>query len=259
MDGVFDTLTQAAEAAGTETEERGTRSHALFSGLSQELCRPLISLRAGFDLLLAGSEGPVSAEQRTHLEGLRGQCDDLIRLTRTFLDYAGLTRSSRPLELAPFRLAALVEETRHQFQLRAERHEIQWECTLKGEDATVEIDLDAFQQILARLVDNAFSHTPPGGRTAIVASADRHSWQMSIRDDGTGIPPAEVERVFEPLVRLGSACNPSNAAARSGLGMGLAVCRELVHMLGGTIKLESLPEAGTQVTIAFARRPPTAI
>src|SRR4051795_11340174 len=60
---------------------------SLLSNLSHELCRPLISLRAGFDLLLADSARPISRDQRGHVQPMVVLCDDLLRLTRSYLDY----------------------------------------------------------------------------------------------------------------------------------------------------------------------------
>src|SRR5271169_6246008 len=70
---------------------------SLLSNLSHELCRPLISLRAGFDLLLADVARPISHDQRGHVHTMVSLCDDLLRLTRSYLDYAGLIQGTRPL------------------------------------------------------------------------------------------------------------------------------------------------------------------
>ena len=66
---------------------------AILSNLSHELCRPLISLRAGFDLLLADAARPISPEQRGNVQMMVGLCDGLLRLTRSYLDYAGLVQA----------------------------------------------------------------------------------------------------------------------------------------------------------------------
>src|SRR5947208_9863602 len=95
----------------------GTRSpiahdeiRTILSNLSHELCRPLISLRAGFDLLLADSARPISREQRGHVQTMVVLCDDLLRLTRSYLDYAALIQGTRPLCYGSFTLGALIRE-----------------------------------------------------------------------------------------------------------------------------------------------------
>src|SRR2546423_7891440 len=88
---------------------------SLLSNLSHELCRPLISLRAGFDLLLSDAARPISRDQRGHVQTMVVLCDDLLRLTRSYLDYAGLIQVTRPLCYGAFTLGALVREIDRQF------------------------------------------------------------------------------------------------------------------------------------------------
>jgi signal transduction histidine kinase len=246
MDGLLDA--SAADRSAPQAS-RAAEPRQLFRGLSHELCRPLISLRAGFDLLLAGAEGPISPDQRCHVQGLRAQCDEMIRLTRTYLDHTSLVRSSVPIEWAAFRLGALLDEAARQFSGRAWARGIEWECILEGVDREVETDLGCFQQVLLRLVENALAHTPTGGRIVLSARAEADLWCVDVADNGPGIPVEEIDRVFEPLVRL----SDGNRKSCGGLGMGLTVCRELVERLGGEIRLVSAPEVGTRVTIEFPR------
>jgi signal transduction histidine kinase len=224
----------------------------IFSGLSREMCRPLISLRAGFDLLLAGCEGPISFEQRDHVQALRAQCDDLLRLTRSYLDYAGLTHGPRPIDWAEFRLGALLEEADRQFACTASARGIAWSCRLDGGDGPVVTDLACFQQVVGELVSNALASTPAGGRIEIRGCIEGGAWLLELEDNGRGIPAEVLDRVFEPLVRLGHGC----AGLGDGHGMGLAVCRELVVRLRGEISLRSEIDRGTSVSLRFPREGP---
>jgi signal transduction histidine kinase len=226
----------------------------LFSALSREICRPLISLCAGFDLLLAGCEGPVSPEQRDQVQSLRGHCDDLIRLTRSYLDHAAPPREPREPDWAPFRLGALLEESDRQFSGMAVQRGIAWSCRLEGEDGTVSTDLACFQRVLGRLVTNAMSHTPDGGRVDVSARIVGDDWTLTVADDGRGIPPEMFDHVFEPLVRVPSAVHKQGMGP--GHGMGLPVCRELIDRLGGTIRLDSQPGRGTSASVRFPTRRP---
>src|SRR5262249_36674096 len=88
---------------------------SILCDLSHELCRPLASLRAGFDLLLGDSGSAVTHDQRGHVLTMISLCDDLLRLTRSYLDYAGIIQGSRPLCLGSFTLGALIAEIDRQF------------------------------------------------------------------------------------------------------------------------------------------------
>src|SRR3982750_1501571 len=88
-----------------------TELGSILSHLSHELCRPLTSLRAGFDLLLGDAAGPIRDEpQRTHLHAMVGLCDKLLGLTRAYLDFAGLVRGACPPSLGRYTLRALISE-----------------------------------------------------------------------------------------------------------------------------------------------------
>jgi signal transduction histidine kinase len=225
----------------------------LFPSLSRELCRPLISIRAGFDLLLAGCEGDLSAAQRDQVLGLKGHCDSLIGLTRSFLDYAGADRATRPPDLATFRLAALIEEADRQFSRRARSQGVVWSCAVVGADARVTTDLACLQQVVGRLVENALAHARQGGTIGVTAMVEDEGWTVEVVDDGPGIPQEALDRVFEPLTRIGSHGTNSPAPC-SGHGMGLAVCRELAGRLGGTIGIRSVPGRATSVSVRFPTR-----
>jgi signal transduction histidine kinase len=231
----------------------------ILSSLSHELCRPLISLRAGFDLLLGDAARPISADQRGHVETMAVLCDDLLRLTRSYLDYAGLVEGARPLCFGSFTVGAMIREIDRQFAPAASARRIKWACVLDGPDATVTTDASRCQQIFGNLVANALKYTPEGGEVRVRGRQDvggggegtGADWVVTVTDNGPGIPPEELDRVFAPFYRL-----PRDEKSRvEGNGLGLAICRELVGQLGGEIALHSHVGQGTQVTVRLPTSP----
>jgi len=214
-----------------KTPSRSLIEHAelrsLLSNLSHELCRPLISLRAGFDLLLAESERPISRDQRGHVETMVVLCEDLLRLTRSYLDYAGLIQGARPFCYGAFTLGALVGEIHREFAPAATARRIVWECGLDGHDATVTTDASRCQQILGNLVANALKYTPEGGEVRVVARHEGPRWSVVVADSGPGIPSESLTKVFEPFYRL----SRDERSGIEGSGLGLAICREMVDQI----------------------------
>ena len=96
------------------TEDASEQS--ILSSLSQQFCRQLFSLRAGCDLLLAEKSPPISDDQRGHVHMMISLCDDLLRLTRSSLDYAGLVQGSRSICFGTFTVGALIREIDRQFE-----------------------------------------------------------------------------------------------------------------------------------------------
>jgi len=230
-------------------DQRQLRS--VLSSLSHELCRPLISLKAGFDLLLGESSATFTQDQRGHLLTMVTLCDDLLRLTRSYLDYAGIVQGSRPLCLGSFTIGALIQEIGRQFAPIAVTRQVHWEAHLNSPETTVVTDASRCQQIVGNLVSNALKYTPAGGTVRVVGKAEAQSWSVIVSDTGPGIPAEALDRVFEPFFRLAR----DEHSGIEGNGLGLAICRELVTQLHGEITLISVVGQGTSVSVRFPLNP----
>jgi signal transduction histidine kinase len=221
----------------------------ILSSLSQELCRPLVSLRAGFDLLLADASPSESSSRRGHVETMASLCDDLLRLTRGYLDYAGLVQGTLPLSFGSYTIGALIREIDRQFGPMATNKRIGWECAVDVPQATVTTDPSRFQRILGHIVANALAVTPAEGFVRVMGRLEERHWSVEVADDGPGIPAEELNRVFEPFYRI----NRDDRPRGDGSGLGLASCREMVVQLGGEIQIQSSPGQGTHVIVRLPR------
>jgi signal transduction histidine kinase len=220
---------------------------SILTSLSHELCRPLVSLRAGFDLLLGESPRTINDDQRGHLLTMVSLCDDLLRLTRSYLDYAGIVQGSRPVCLGSFTIGALIGEIDRQFAPVAQTHRLAWEAHADAPDIVVVTDASRCQQIFGNLVSNAMKYTRVGGWVRVTAKTEADSWCVIVSDSGPGIPPEALDRVFEPFFRL----SRDEHSVIDGSGLGLAICRELVAQLHGEISLKSVAGEGTVVSVRF--------
>jgi signal transduction histidine kinase len=220
---------------------------SILSNLSHELCRPLVSLRAGFDLLLGESPSTITQDQRGHLVTMLSLCDDLLRLTRGYLDYAGIVQGSRPIALGSFTIGALIAEIDRQFAPVALGRQLGWQARADSPETVVVTDATLCQQIFGNLVSNAVKYTPAGGRVRVTGRADADFWSVIVADSGPGIPAEALDRVFEPFFRLAR----DEHSMIDGSGLGLAICRELVAQLHGEIKLSSAAGEGTSVCVRF--------
>ncbi len=191
------TATPACESVAIDQGEL----RSLLSSLSHELCRPLVSLRAGFDLLLQDSSA-VTCDQRGHLLTMVSLCDDLLRLTRGYLDYAGLVNGSRVPSYGTFSLGAIVREIDRQFRCMAQASGLSWETFADEPETQVITDASLCQQIFGNLISNAIKYTPRGGHVRVEGHAGPKDWCIAVIDDGAGIPSESHDRVFEPFFRL---------------------------------------------------------
>jgi signal transduction histidine kinase len=171
------------------------------------------------------------AEQLSHL------IDDLFLLSTT-------DNGALPLTLRSLSLVDVVQEVVSSIQpaARAERR-VSLVADVSPELPVVLADRQRVAQVLSNLVRNAVRHTPEGGLVAVRAhqSASRHV-TVSVEDTGDGIPPDQLEHVFERFYRG----DPSRDRASGGAGLGLAIVRELVTAMGGEVAAESTPGEGSR-------------
>ena len=246
----MDAQSQAFASSGPETcrtmiDRADLR--CILSNLSQELCRPLESLRVGFDLLLVESPEGFKCEQRGHVQTMAELCDEMLSLTRSYLDYAGLVHGTRPLNFGTFTISAMIREVDREFAEVASKAKIGWECVVLGPDATVTTDASHCQQILGNLASNALKYTGEGGNVRVVGLFEGDHWLIKVSDNGPGIPAEYLGHVFEPFFRLPR----DGRSTAQGSGLGLAICREMVQQLGGSIKLTYADSGGIEATVRF--------
>ncbi len=117
--------------------------------------------------------------------------------------------------------------------------------------AAVVGDAGALRRALLNLLDNAVKYTPPGGKVEVSLVREGHRAAIAVRDTGVGIASADVERVFQPFVRL----EAGREEAPDGAGLGLSIARSIVVAHGGELTLESTPGAGSVFIIRVPRVP----
>jgi signal transduction histidine kinase len=254
MDAYLDPpLSTPASPAGP-LDERFDRKelHALLCSLSHELCRPLASLRTGFDLLISDGPAAVSPQQMGHVTTMIGLCDELLHLARSYLDYAEVVRGARTPVLGTFSIGAIVAEIDRQFGPVARARGQAWKVVADDPDARVVTDASRCQQVIGNLVSNAIKYTPPAGSVAVSARVEGDSWNLTVDDDGPGVPADSLDRIFEPFFRL-----PRDEQAKiEGHGLGLSICRELAAQLHGRVVVRSVVGRGTSMSLVLPRRPP---
>ena len=195
---------------------------------SHELRTPLFSL-GGFLELLTDEE--LDEETRAEfLETMREQIERLTRLAGDLLDLSRLDAGRLRVEREPIELAEVVRALVDEFQGVARTGDRALELELNGAAPALGDDERALR-IGRALVENALRHTPPGTRVVVRAGGgDRPA--LEVADDGPGIPPDELGRVFERFYR-------GDGSLASGSGLGLAIARELAERMGGTLEAES--------------------
>jgi two-component system, OmpR family, sensor kinase len=220
--------------------ERGfQREREFVSDASHELRSPLTVLRGRIEQL---------ADRPGDTEEVRAEAGELMRevrrMERLTDDMLTLAKAERGGLLQPRRvpLDDFVEDLRRDLPLLGERH-YSVDSSVHGE---LEADPDRLAQVLRNLVTNAVSHTSAGGHIEVLVGSENGSAVFAVSDDGTGIEPDQLGRIFDRFHRT----DEGRSRAEGGSGLGLAIARAIVEAHGGSIAAESTP--GDGATIRFS-------
>ncbi len=217
---------------------------------SHELRTPAALIRANADVI--EREGLVTDEGRPLVGDIVTEADRLARLVGDLLQLASTDATGIVIEATPVDVGAVATDTvRQAHALAAERG-----VRLAIEDAAatgslvVDGDRDRLVQLLLVLLDNAFDHSPPDGMVTVDVARRGARVELTVADQGPGIPASERERVFEPFTRL-----PGVRRDRAGgTGLGLAIARRIATAHAGTIVVDDVPGGGAAFVVSLPAR-----
>jgi len=218
---------------------------------SHELRTPLTSIRGFVEALEDGAmEEPATG--RRFLEKIRLHADRMATLVSDLLELSRLESGERAPAWEPVAPADVAEDVAASLAGAAERKGIALHRA--DEDApTVVSDADRLRQILENLVENAVKYTPAGGRIEITTRAAAHGGaEVVVADDGPGISPEHVPRIFERFYRVDKA----RSRELGGTGLGLSIVKHLAEGMGASVNVESQPGRGTRFTVTLPLQEP---
>ncbi len=194
---------------------------------SHELKTPLFSLSGFMELLDEGDLDP--ATERDFLALMKEQVDRLTDLSLSLLDLSQMDSGEVPIHPAAVDLAEVSASVLSEFQRRLVDKDLTATVEPPGVATVAWCDEQRLTQVLRALLDNAVKFSPRGGRITITLTKEDEHAALAVSDEGPGIPPGEIDRVFDRFYR------GSSSRAKSGTGLGLSIARDLVELMGGTI------------------------
>lgn len=220
----------------------------LIATVSHELRTPLTSILGYTEMLVEMGEERLGEHASRLLEAVRRNARRELKLVEDLLTLASLGSSSLHLDAAPTDLAEVARSVLVELGDLADEAGI--DLRTSGLEPLVVLgDRDRLTQVLGNLVTNAIKFTPPGGRVDVRLLADGGDGLLEIEDQGMGVPPEELARVFDRLYRA-----PDVVAAHfPGAGLGLPIAKGIVDAHAGQIAVESQHGLGTTVRVRLPR------
>lgn len=218
------------------------------SDVSHELKTPVTAIRGATETLLDADLGLGPAESR-FLEIAARQAIRMEVLISDLLDLSRIETGAIRLEMERVALARLAEEVGEAALSRRAHDGIEVVVDVPA-DLEVVADGRRLQQVFQNLVDNAVKFSPEGGRVLVRAFATEHAVVAQVRDEGPGIPPEAVDRVFNRFFRV----DEGRDRGAGGTGIGLSIVKHLMKLHHGTVRVESSPGRGANFVLEFPAR-----
>ena len=239
-------LLQSEQEARDAAEKANQLKDEFLATLSHELRNPLNVILGYSELLLRMPELEGSPRLIKMGEALRRNAQSQSQLINDLLDLSRLQRGKISLNLETISLAAIIDSAVETVRTDAAAKEIDIRLHTGDQLLLVDGDRLRLQQIAWNVLNNAVKFTPAGGRIEIELSNDGDAAVLSVADTGQGIDPSFLPYVFEMFRQA----DGSNRRRHGGLGIGLALVRQLVQLHGGTIDAESAgPNQGSRFTV----------
>src|SRR2546425_11432566 len=245
--------TQLLLEANRRLQELDKLKSDFVSTVSHELRTPMTSIKGYVDNILDGLTGALTERQSYYLNRVKYNVERLTRMINDLLDLSRIEAGKVELHRSAVCMRDLVNDVVEGFQRAAQEKGLTLRSHQPDELPAIRGDRDKLHQVLTNLIQNAIKFTPKGGEIRVEANAHDGGFVLvSVSDTGCGIPPHELDRVFDRFYRVESV-----SAEECGSGLGLPIAKSLVELHGGRIWAESTPGQGSRFYFTVPIAPPT--
>ena len=232
-----------------ELEQASQLKSQFLANMSHEFRTPLNAILGYTSMLLQGVSGEVPPSQRQKLQRIDSNSRHLLSIINDILDISRIEAGKMPLHIEEFELHGLLSELLAEVEPLIQKAKLQTITEIPVDLPPMVSDRQKVKQVVLNLLTNAIKFTPQG-QVKVVADVDVGLFRIRVQDTGIGIAPSDRDKVFEDFRQA------DNSVTREygGAGLGLAICKRLVNMLGGTIELQSELGRGSTFTVTVPRK-----
>lgn len=219
--------------------------------MSHELRTPLNAIAGYADLLDLGVHGPLCDAQRLSVQRIQKSQRHLLGLIDAVLSYTGMEQGAFDVQLEDVAIRDVLRSADVYVHPHLDAKRLTYVCGECDPSILVRADREKLDRILVNLLVNAVKFTDPGGEIRLECEATGDRVEVRVRDTGIGVPADKVDLIFQPFVQVDARLTRPQA----GVGLGLAVSRQLARAMGGELAVSSTPGFGSTFTLTLPRGP----
>ena len=238
-----------AERARAEAELASRAKSDFLAVMSHELRTPLNAIGGYAELMEMGLHGPVTDAQKEALSRIVRSQAHLLTLINDVLSFARIEAGQVSYTIADVSLHETLAGLEGMVAPQVAASRLSFRCRPCPPEVAARADADKVRQVLLNLLGNAIKYTPAGGSVSVECDADDRFVRVRVRDTGTGIRAERLPHIFDPFVQGERALNRPD----EGVGLGLAISRDLARGMGGDLDVESEPGKGSTFTLLLQR------
>ena len=218
------------------------------ANVSHELRTPLTTIKTYAETITDMGEESVDPSALHFVNVIENEADRMTRLVKDLLTLSQLDSSKETVDRRKkFDLSQLVSSVTEKLSITAKNSGHRIKLDIKMSSPVCFGEPDAIEQVITNIISNSIKYTPAGGKIDISCYGDFSKAQIIVRDNGMGIPAADLPRIFERFYRVDKA----RSRQSGGTGLGLAIAKEIIERHEGTIEIESPGQKGTIVKITL--------
>ncbi|MBA3670475.1 MAG: PAS domain S-box protein [Gemmatimonadaceae bacterium] len=242
----------AAELARTKAEAANRAKMEFLAVMSHELRTPLNAIGGYAQLLEMGIKGPVTPSQVEDLQRIRHSQAHLLGLINDMMNFVRLEAGRVVFHNAQCTVREILERLAVLTSPQMLAHGLEYRAEKCDDSLTVWGDQEKIQQILINLVSNAIKFTPSGGSIVVHCDTNGANALIQVSDTGKGIPAEKLSEIFDPFVQV----NPKFTRPQDGVGLGLAISRDLARGMNGDLTATSTVGVGSTFALRLATGEP---
>jgi signal transduction histidine kinase len=241
-------LIASLEESRREAESANQAKSTFLAIMSHELRTPLNAIIGFADVMKTEALGPLQNERyREYVNDIRESGTHLLELINKILDLSKIEAGKFDLALEPLAIEPTIRSVLRLFRDQATVAGVILELNVAPDAAVVHADPRSFKQMLINLISNAIKFAPRGTMIRIT-TATKPGWvELSVCDQGIGIPPSDIDKAIAPFSQLGDPMTRRH----DGTGLGLSLVKALIELHGGRLSIEPTPGGGTTVRLEF--------